>query len=258
MAGELESSAAAFDAAFAAVDGGVTLGRIWREVYGADYPHDADPYSFVTLTDLHRMAGLLNIGPGQTLVDMACGRGGPGLWMARHTGASLVGVDFSRVAVAQAGRRAAELGLERRSRFAVADAAHTGLPAGEADAVMSIDAFWLFPDKPAAAAELARIMCPGGMLVFTTWDSDSALAGVPEQLAEHGALLEQAGFAVVAYEETPDWKRRQLDVYERLLAAESELTAELGAAAADFLVEAREVPAWLEHSRRVLIGARRR
>ncbi len=100
-----------FDTLFAAIPRSPTLRRIWHDAYGLDYPEEADPFGFVTVTDLRRIAAELAVGPGQVMVDLACGRGGPGLWVARETGAALVGVDFSEVGIEQAGRRALELGL---------------------------------------------------------------------------------------------------------------------------------------------------
>jgi len=52
-----------------------------------------------------------DLAPGQTLVDLGCGRGGPGLWLAREAGALLIGVDFSPVAADQATHRAVLFGL---------------------------------------------------------------------------------------------------------------------------------------------------
>ena len=48
----------------------------------------------------------LGLSPGDTLVDLACGRGGYGLEIAARTGARLVGVDFSAEAVRQAREQA--------------------------------------------------------------------------------------------------------------------------------------------------------
>jgi 16S rRNA G1207 methylase RsmC len=47
----------------------------------------------------------LQIRPGQALADLACGAGGPGLWMARESGASLIaemGEPAAAAAVAEA------------------------------------------------------------------------------------------------------------------------------------------------------------
>lgn len=247
-------AAADFDILFAAIPRSATLRRIWHDAYGRDYPEQADPFGFVTLTDLRRMAAELAVGPGQVMADLACGRGGPGLWVARETGASLVGVDFSEVGIEQAGRRAVELGLGERARFLVRDAAATGLPEASVDGAMSVDSFWLFPDKRRVAAEIARILRPGGRFIFTTWEFPATPPGWPPQLSQHRDLLSEAGLAVRACEETQDWRRRQLAVYEAILAAESSLRAELGEdAAAPLVGEAQEVPALLQDGRRVLI-----
>jgi 2-polyprenyl-3-methyl-5-hydroxy-6-metoxy-1,4-benzoquinol methylase len=81
--------------------------RILTDVYGDDYPVEADPRSYVTLSELHRIAFELRVGPGQSIVDLGCGHGGPGLWVARETGATLVGIDQSRRAIALAPERGA-------------------------------------------------------------------------------------------------------------------------------------------------------
>jgi hypothetical protein len=51
--------------------------RIRREVYGDEYPADVDPRSFLTWTELRRIARELRVGPGDTFVDLGCGQGGP-------------------------------------------------------------------------------------------------------------------------------------------------------------------------------------
>jgi hypothetical protein len=97
-----ERVAASFDAAYTAVRRSPTFRRIGREVYDDAFPEEADPFSAVTLTDLRRIARELEVGPVQTCGDLACAAGDPGLWVARETGAALVGVDLSAVAIGQA------------------------------------------------------------------------------------------------------------------------------------------------------------
>jgi hypothetical protein len=66
--------------------------RIWRQVYGPEYPAWADPFSYVSVTELRRFARELQAAPGRWLVDAGCGRGGPRLWVAAATGARLMGI----------------------------------------------------------------------------------------------------------------------------------------------------------------------
>jgi hypothetical protein len=123
---------------------------------------------------------------------------------------------------------------------------------------MSVDAFCLFPDNLRFAAEIARILRPAARFIFTTWEFAATPAGWPVQLSQHRDLLSEAGLALRACEETPDWRRRQLAVYAGVLAAEPSLRAELGDdAAASLIGEARELPALLHDARRVLIIAAR-
>jgi hypothetical protein len=53
--------------------------RIWQQVYGPEYPAWADPFSYISVTELRRFTHKLHAAPGQCLVDAGCGRGGPGL-----------------------------------------------------------------------------------------------------------------------------------------------------------------------------------
>jgi len=107
------------------------LRRVW-EVAAPDLPPEVEPFSFVSASLLRHVAQALGLSPGQTLVDLGCGRGGPGLWLAREADVSLVGVDFSSVAIDQATQRAALFGLADRVRFVVGDLTRTGLPGASA------------------------------------------------------------------------------------------------------------------------------
>lgn len=61
-----------------------TLERLYRTAYGEDYPAEAQPNAFVSRTTLQRLVGALHVGPGHTVVDLGCGHGDPGLWVARR------------------------------------------------------------------------------------------------------------------------------------------------------------------------------
>jgi ubiquinone/menaquinone biosynthesis C-methylase UbiE len=87
-----------------------TQERIWRDVFGDEYPEGVDPYSFVTRTELGRFATELRVGPGDTLLDLGCGRGGAGLWVAPATGANLIGIDIAESALVAARARAVAMG----------------------------------------------------------------------------------------------------------------------------------------------------
>jgi len=232
--------------------------RIWRQVYGPEYPSWADPFSYVSVTELRRFAQELRPARGQCLVDVGCGRGGPGLWVAAATGAHLIGIDVDETALAAARQRAGQAQMTRRASFRPGSFSDTGLPDACAQAVMSIDALLFAPSKPAAAAELARILVPGGRLVLTSWDYHSRPAGRPAQVADHRPLLDQAGFGILGYEETQAWRDRQQQTGEAMLAAAGQLAAESGGQAAQTRARIAEMNATLASViRRVLVIAQR-
>jgi ubiquinone/menaquinone biosynthesis C-methylase UbiE len=218
-----EDWAARFNDTFAAPASAVQA-AVWQEVLGDEYLPSLDTYSYVSVTELRRFADELR---GRAVVaDIGCGRGGPSLWVAGETGARLVGVDIAEEAVRAARERAERLGLA--AEFTVGTFEALPLDTGGVDAVMSIDALIFTPDKAAAARELARVLRPGGRLVMTTWDFERQPQNRPPQVEDHRPLLRAAGFTVHAYDETEDWRRRQYETTDGMLARLDELAAEDG------------------------------
>jgi cyclopropane fatty-acyl-phospholipid synthase-like methyltransferase len=86
-----------YDAVYDALPRSETFSRLWRvNAYHGDFPEEFAHIGFLTLAEARRLRELLRIGPGEMLADLACGAGGPGLWMARETGALLTGSNPSR------------------------------------------------------------------------------------------------------------------------------------------------------------------
>ena len=146
-----------------------TLRRIWATTYLDGYPAEAEPFRFVTVADLRRIAQELAVEPQETFADLGCGRGGPGLWIARQTGAS-IGIDVSPATIRHAAARASELGLQDRTQFQLDEFASTRLAARRLDRAMSTDALLFVPDLLAACQEMARIIRAGGCFVFTSFE----------------------------------------------------------------------------------------
>lgn len=216
-----------FTEAFAAPPSSVE-NRIWREVYGSEFPAEVEPYSYVTRSELAQFVDFLAVGEGDVLVDVGCGRGGPGLWVAAATGASILGVDISPTALADATARAERLDMAGRAEFLLGGFSAIPAADGSASAVMSIDALLFAPDKAAASAEMARVLRPGGRLVATTWDYHTQPVGRPPQVADHRPLLRDVGFNVILYEDTVNWESNQRRLDALLLENVDELAAESG------------------------------
>ncbi len=251
-----------YDAVYAAASKSPTLRRLWHEhAEGPDFPEAFGHISFTTLPELQRVVSELRLNPGDTVVDLGCGMAGPALWVARETGARLVGIDLSAVAVEQAAARARDLGLAEQARFAVGSFAESGLDSNFAPAAMSEDALQYVPSKAAALAEAARILRPGGRLVFTAYELEPSRAANVlvlnvDPVEDYRPLLMNTGFSVTAYEEVPGWPEPMTTAYSAIVNARSALVAEMGEAAAGALL--LEMSMTLEHRpyrRRVLAAA---
>jgi ubiquinone/menaquinone biosynthesis C-methylase UbiE len=231
-----------------------TFRAIFREYFGEEYEPELDHCGFVTKTDLKHFARYVDLQRNGRLVDLACGSGGAGLWVARETGASLVGVDISPVAVEQARERIPVFGLQGRAEFRAADFARTGLPDDSFDAAMSVDALFLVQDKLGSVQETARILKPGARFVCTTWEVDR-----PGYLGDYHPILEKGGFVVETYEETEGWKERQVAVYSRIVEERETLIREMGEASALIWVNGAKFElSMIDSMKRIMFVARRR
>lgn len=82
------------------------------------------------------MAAHLALGDGAVLADLACGAGGPGLWIASHARASVIGIDPSATGLAEARQRAVNVGLAEHANYHHGTFAATGIDDATADGVL--------------------------------------------------------------------------------------------------------------------------
>jgi SAM-dependent methyltransferase len=102
---------------------------------------------------------------GRDVVELGCGTAYLSAWLARR-GARAVGVDLSPAQLATARRCQQRLGLP--FQLVEADAGDVPLPDGCADLVVSEYGASVWCDPHAWLAEAARLLRPGGRLVFLT------------------------------------------------------------------------------------------
>jgi SAM-dependent methyltransferase len=254
-----------YDAVYDALPQSETFNHIWRSnAYRSEFPEEFAHIGFLTVDEGRRLVELVDLDAGGVLVDIACGAGGPGLWAAQQTGASLIGVDPSEAGLAAARSRAERVGLESRATFGQGTFEQTGLGNGAADAVMTVEAFQYAPNKRAAVAEFHRIVRPGGKVAIVCFEVDpSKVDGLPvlgvDPIPDYAPLLEAAGLAIDAYEETPGWESRVYGTFAALVDAADALVADIGGrAAAGVLAEAMLTVQAKPYLRRVLVVASRR
>jgi ubiquinone/menaquinone biosynthesis C-methylase UbiE len=238
--------------------------RLYLAAYGEQHPAETGTDGYITLSELRVMADALHVGPGQKIVDLGCGRGGPGRWIAQATGAALVGIDISDVALDQAREQARQLGTSDRVSYGIGSFDSTGFDPATFDAAISVDVIWAIPDKRAGFAETARILKLGARFVLTDWERDLSPPGYPPPFSDHRAVLEAVGFEVELHQVLTDAEAARRRFYKEMIAREEELIRDLGEQAAQLRL--REGRAWLglvdgveylKHSRRVLVAARK-
>lgn len=226
-----DMSAESFDTGFRALSRSGLETELAEIAYGDDLPVEVEPYGMTTWWTLGQLVANARLRPGGHLVDLACGRGGPGLWLARATAATLVGVDWSVAGVEEATRRAPSFVPAGRARFVVGDLAATGLPDESADVVMCMDAVFFAPDRVAALREAFRVLRPGGRYLFTASEracSEVARHAVPDW----EPLLGAAGLDLEVRLEIPRFAEQLRKMYEVWLTNLDRIRAELGDQAA--------------------------
>ena len=138
--------------------------EIRREAFGVDIGQS----SWITANEQDRYLPLLGLSAGKSLLDVACGSGGPALRIAKLTACAVTGIDNHEQAISAANSLAAQSGVTDRVRFSIADAsARLPFAAGTFDAITCIDAINHLPNRPAVMSEWARLLKPGGRLLFT-------------------------------------------------------------------------------------------
>ena len=164
----------------------------------------------------------LRLPPDGLLLDIACGRGGYGIEVARRTGARLIGVDFSAAALEQARSAGARRLPAGRSEFRIGTLLAAGLPTGVADGLMCVDAVQFAEPPLAALAEFRRLLTSGGRLALTCWE---AVGPVHERVPPRTYAvnlrrdLPAAGFLDVEVHEKPEWRQAERAMWEAAVAA---------------------------------------
>jgi ubiquinone/menaquinone biosynthesis C-methylase UbiE len=104
------------------------------------------------------------------VLDVATGTGNLAIPLA-HSGAVITGMDIAPNLLAQARERAAAEGLN--VQFDEGDAEQMSYADGTFDAVVTMFGAMFTPRPEIVAAELARVLKPGGVLAMANWNPES-------------------------------------------------------------------------------------
>src|SRR5215831_2671262 len=88
--------------------------RDWQDSAGWSYQENAHSRAgtrFVLERQFERLAELLDLSPGSTVLDLGCGTGQLLDWFAHRVSGNWLGVDLSRAALKRAAERNPDVGL---------------------------------------------------------------------------------------------------------------------------------------------------
>lgn len=131
-----------------------------------------------------RLAEAADIRAGERVVDVAAGNGNATLAAARR-GALVTSTDYVAALLARGQARATAEGLAVVFQEADAEA----LPFDDAsfDAALSTFGVMFTPDQATAAAELARVVRPGGRIGLANWTPDGFIGQLFKLIGRHVA-----------------------------------------------------------------------
>lgn len=136
---------------------------------GADVAHlrpeDLEPIDEFHIGGVPALEALLSqlpLVPGEEVLDIGSGIGGPARFIARRTGARVTGIDLTPSYVTLAARLSQATGLGGETDFVAGDATAMPFEAGRFGAAIMLHVGMNIADKPALLGEVARVLRPGG------------------------------------------------------------------------------------------------
>jgi ubiquinone/menaquinone biosynthesis C-methylase UbiE len=120
----------------------------------------------------HRLVADARLRAGMRVLDLGSGTGYPALLGAQTVGSSgsVIGLDLAEQMLAAARRKATTLGLSNVT-FRTGDVTALPLETNSFDAVTSRFCLMFLPEIPKAAAEIARVLKPGGWVAAAVWSA---------------------------------------------------------------------------------------
>ena len=120
----------------------------------------------------HRLVADARLRAGMQVLDLGSGTGYPALLGAQTVGpsGSVIGLDLAEKMLIVARRKATALGLANMT-FRTGDVTRLPFEANSFDAVTSRFCLMFLPEIPKAAAEIARVLRPGGWVATAVWSA---------------------------------------------------------------------------------------
>lgn len=185
--------------------------RVLAEVRAEAFGKDIGQNSWITAEEMLKLIQLLHLSSDSIVLEVACGSGGPAMFVAESTGCQIYGVDSNENAI----HTARNLSSQNQIQFEVADA-NQALPfdAAKFDAIYCMDAVNHFSDRLQNLRDWHRLLKTGGRFLYT----DPIIVTGPltnEEMLKRSSIgfflfvpqdandkwIEQAGFSLIQRED---------------------------------------------------------
>jgi ubiquinone/menaquinone biosynthesis C-methylase UbiE len=161
------------------------------------------------------LAARAALAPGLRILDVGCGLGGSARYLATQYGCRVIGIDLTRAYTDAATELAALVGLGDRVEFRQCSALELPFADNAFDIVWTEHVQMNIGDKRAFYRELARVLAPGGRLVFhdvfkgaagephypVPWAEEASISFLASAQDVRG-ILEELGLRIEDWEDT--------------------------------------------------------
>jgi SAM-dependent methyltransferase len=137
--------------------------EVERSVLGCDYGGT----SWTTSAQAQQIVELLNLQPGQHVLDIGAGSGWPGLYLADTSGCAVTLLDLPVNALAKARERAREDGIDDRVITVAASGAALPFADDSFEAISHSDVLCCLPEKIEMLEECRRVATDGANMLFS-------------------------------------------------------------------------------------------
>lgn len=202
---------------------------------------DTKNYNQAVLNQFSEVVRVAQIKKGMKILDAGCGVGGGAIYIAKHTGATGVGISITPEQIVDAKLNAIRHGVQSLVDFEVMDFTKTSFPKNYFDVVFGIESVCHAYPKEKFLKETYRILKPGGLLYI----SDGYQLRNPSDLSEiniistlcrvwrlkelisfsnMSELIKQTGFKLISVESKSDSVRPTFKYMNFLIWISTSLT----------------------------------
>ncbi|WP_080485751.1 MULTISPECIES: class I SAM-dependent methyltransferase [Burkholderia cepacia complex] len=212
-----------------------------KVTFGDEYCDVEEQLSYVRRSDIQKCNEVIYTAfrEESAVLDIGCGAGGFTRIFSKYADHA-VGLDISEVAVRSACDRSNLLGFKNTS---FVNGSFLALPFedGAFSVVIALDSIQHARPFHASSREIARVLKPGGTLIFTNWLRLAPLSDLKKGDPLYVAL-EREGLEVISIEDTDPGLARQVRFYIELANRKAEIESEVGSHLLQiFLADARHI-----------------